>query len=101
MGHDALVGLPDSVDHEIDKRARFGLGPIQKVEKLIDERVVVGKRIPLKGECAIFEPIVRRNRASTPFKTSAPRRCGYREAYSSAIAPPNETPNTAGNSSPR
>ena len=44
-----LIGLPDPIDDEIDQRTRFWLRAIQKMEKLIDEWVVDGQRVTLKG----------------------------------------------------
>ena len=50
MGHHALVGFPDPIDHEIDQRTWLRLCSVQQMEKLIDEWVVVGERKPLEGE---------------------------------------------------
>ena len=48
LGHDALVGLPAPLDHEIDQRPRLGLAAVQQVEELVDESIVAGQGEPLQ-----------------------------------------------------
>ena len=97
LGHDALVRLPDPLDHEIDQRPRLGLRSVEQVEELIDERIVARQGKPLEDaprDRRADRSVKPRLRPVQDRGAQATRGCSA--ANSSAIAPPNETPSTAG-----
>ena len=49
LGHHALVGLPDPLDHEVGQGPRLGLHSVQQVEELVHEAVVARQREPSRA----------------------------------------------------